>query len=202
MKRGFKMKKIALALLILTLFAAVFLGIPFLQKVKQWRHLDATYQESFVLPETLAPSLKAKNALFHIKTGLDQDDSQICVGFNIIFSAIEAGAKVTILFDAGATLDLTDKRHNLASTAVPLRLQKVIAAQMNLPLRNMPSNYKEYLELLHQRGAKVYANTAMNVVTGASDHVMKGYEAYPFIDPITYAGVAELFAQADVVYSY
>ncbi len=196
------MKKIGIWALVLIFVGGVLFGLPFLNKVRQWKHLDATYQENFPAPSTLAPTLRNKNVLFHIKTGLAQDDSQICVGFNIIFAALEAGAHVTVLFDSGATLDLTDKRHNLRSTRVPLRLKKVISAQMNVALDKMPKNYGEYLELLHTRGAKVFANTAMNIVTGASDQVMKGYPEYPFISPITYAGVAELFAKTDVTYSY
>lgn len=182
--------------------ALLYSGGQFMKKLKQWRHLDATYAESFVPPAELAPSLKEKKTLFHIKTGLDQDDSQICVGFNIIFAALEAGAQVSVLFDAGATLDLTDKAHNLEATGVPLRLKKVIASQMNLPLNEMPKNYKEYLELLNARGAKVYANTAMNVVTGFSDKVLKPYPGYEFIRPLSYAGVAELFGNAEITVVY
>ncbi len=55
-----------------------------------------------------------------MKTGLDQDDSQICVGFNIILASLEAGADVTVVFDAGALLDLTGKTRNLESTGVPI----------------------------------------------------------------------------------
>ena len=194
--------KIILGVIATFAIAALALGGPFLLKVSRWKHLDATYHEVFPSPAVLAPSLKEKKLLFHMKTGLDQDDSQLCVGFNIIFAAIEAGADVSILFDAGATLDLTDKSHNLASTGVPLRLKKLIAAQMNVSLDSMPANYGEYLLLLHKRGAKVYANTAMNVVTGFAGKVLKAYPDYPFIKPTTYAGVAELHASADKVFIY
>lgn len=194
--------KIILGAILTLAIAALVLGGPFLLKLSRWKHLDATYQEAFPSPAVLAPSLKGKKVLFHMKTGLDQDDSQLCVGFNIIFAAIEAGADVFVLFDAGATLDLTEKSHNLASTGVPLRLKKVIAAQMKFPLDRMPANYGEYLVLLHERGARVYANTAMNVVTGFADKVLKPYPDYPFIKPATYAGVAELLASADKVFIY
>lgn len=194
--------KIILGAILTFVIAALALGGPFLLKLSRWKQLDATYQEVFPSPAVLAPSLKEKKLLFHMKTGLDQDDSQLCVGFNIIFAAIEAGAEVSVLFDAGATLDLTDKSHNLASTGVPLRLKKLIAAQMKLPLDRMPANYWEYLLLLHERGARVYANTAMNVVTGFADKVLKPYPDYPFIKPATYAGVAELLASADKVFIY
>lgn len=191
--------KICAGIIVLIL---VYFGGKFAFKVKKWKELDATYSESFQTPKIIAPGLKGKKVLFHIKTGLDQDDSQICVGFNIIFGALRADAKVTILFDAGAVLDLTEKRHNLSSTKVPLRLKKVIANQMNLPLNNMPNNYKEYLFILNKYGAKVFANTAMNVVTGYSDKVQKKFNNYEFIKPVTYTGIAKLFSEAGLVISY
>lgn len=197
-----KRSKILSTIVILAVLIGGYFGVKFLLKVKRWKNLDSTYSEAFQSPKQVAPSVKGKKVLFHIKTGLDQDDSQICVGFNIIFAAIEAGGDVTILFDSGATLDLTEKRHNLLSTGVPLRLKKVIAAQMNLPLDEMPSNYGEYLALLNKKGAKVYANTAMNVVTGYSDKVLKKYKNYSYIEPVTYAGIVEHISKADVVISY
>lgn len=78
---------------------------------------------------------------------------------------------MTVLFDAGALLDLTGKRHDVESTGVPRRLRKVIAAQMNLPVAQMPNHYGDYVRLLHQRGARVVANTAMLIVTGNADQV-------------------------------
>ena len=36
---------------------------------------------------------------------------------------------------------------------------------MNLPLSARPINYKAYLDLLHERGARIYANTAMRFDT-------------------------------------
>lgn len=192
-----------IAVVILTVVGAGgYFGYGFVSKLMTWRHLDQTYQEPFKSPAEIAPELKGKKVLFHMKTGLDQDDSQICVGFNVIFAALEAGADVTVVFDAGALLDLTGKRHNLESTGVPLRLKKVIAAQMNLPWEQMPSNYREYLELLHQRGASVYANTAMLIVTGDAEQVQATIAGYDFIAPATYAPLAALLTQADSVIDY
>lgn len=167
-----------------------------------WRHLDATYAESFPAPRELATDLAGRQVLFHFKTGLAQDDSQICVGFNIVYAALEAGANVTVLFDAGALLDLTDKRHNLASTGVPVRLRKIIAAQMHQPLGEMPANYKAYLDLLHARGARIYANTAMLIVTGGADQVARPIAGYPYVEAAPYARIAELLTTVDHVVVY
>jgi len=192
--------RIAVVLIVLVLIGGgSYLGFRFVSKLMTWRHLDQTYQEEFISPAEFAPELKGKKIVFHMKTGLEQDDSQICVGFNIVFAAIEADADVSILFDAGAILDLHD---NLASTRVPVRLQKVIASQMNLPLDQMPKNYKEYLALLHRRGAKVYGNTAMRIVTGDASQVKRKIAGYEFIEPVTYAKVAELLSEADSVIVY
>ncbi len=107
-----------------------------------------------------------------------------------------------MLFDAGALLDLTPKKHNLESTSVPLRLKKVISAQVHVPLDQMPDSYGQYLDLLHHRGANVYANLAMLIVTGDAEKVKQNLPGYAFIEPVTYAGVARLLSQADAVIVY
>ncbi|HUE84451.1 MAG TPA: hypothetical protein VMO26_00070 [Vicinamibacterales bacterium] len=189
-------------ILLIVVGVGAYVGYGFVSRLMTWRHLDQTYQEQFTSPAAMAPELNGRKVTFHIKTGLDQDDSQICVGFNIILASIEAGADTTVVFDAGALLDLTDKKHNLESTGVPLRLKKVIAAQTNLPLEQMPNNYREYLELLHQRGAAVYANTAMLIVTGDAAQVAARIAGYDFIEPVAYARLARLLAQAESVIVY
>lgn len=197
---------VKMAVIIVTLLIVVgaggYFGYRFVSKLMTWRHLDQTYQEHFEPPATVAADIKGKRIVFHMKTGLDQDDSQICVGFNIILASVEAGADVNVVFDAGALLDLTGKSRNLESTGVPLRLKKVIAAQMNLPLEQMPNNYREFLELLHRRGATVYANTAMLIVTGDAEQVQVKVAGYDFIEPVTYARLAELLTQTDSVIAY
>lgn len=194
-----KTKFIVTVLSVLVVLGGGYFGVRFVSKLLTWRHLDQTYEEQFPSPSEIAPQLQGKKIVFHVKTGLEQDDSQICVGFNIIFAAIEAGADVSILFDAGAILDL---HGNLEATGVPVRLQKVIAYQMNLPVDQMPGNYKQYLELLHRRGAKVYANTAMLIVTGDATQVQQKIPSYEFVEPVTYARVAALLSQADSVVVY
>ena len=93
--------------------SAAVVAVRLVPKIQKWRHLDATYAEEFAAPRQLAPGLAGHRVLFHMKTGLAQDDSQICVGFNIILAALEAGADVAVLFDAGALLDITGESSNL-----------------------------------------------------------------------------------------
>ncbi|MBI1373374.1 MAG: hypothetical protein GC159_11640 [Phycisphaera sp.] len=192
-------KTIALVGLLIVVVLGGLIAYPYGSRWLRWRHLDQTYQEQFQPPVELAPAMASQHIVFHVKTGLAQDDSQICVGFNVIFAALEADADVTIIFDAGAILDLNGE---LASTGVPLRLRKVIAAQMNLPLEQMPTNYGEYLGLLHDRGAKVYANTAMLIVTGDASQVQEKLSRYPYIEPAPYAQIARLLSQADSMIVY
>lgn len=177
-------------------------GWGFLTKIQRWRHLDASYVESFAAPEVLAATLNGRSMLFHVKTGLDQDDSQICVGFNVVWAALRAGASVTVLIDAGALLDVIGEQSRLHDTGVPLRLRKVIAAQLGVPLDEVPADYGAYLEVLHEAGAEVYANTAMLVVTGDAENVDRGLPAFPFVEPAPYATVARLLADAETVVVY
>ena len=195
------MRRLRTPLLILAAIVAVALlvkGVGFVRLLARWRELDRTYAETFPSPAEVAPALAGRTVLFHVKTGLDQDDSQICVGFNIILATIESRAKVTVIFDAGAVLDLTDKRHNLERTGVPVRLRKLIVAQTHIPEAKAPTDYGRYLDLLHERGATIYADTEMNVVSGASDKVRTRFARYPYVEPILYAGIAGEIAKADV----
>lgn len=199
-KRGLKAASLVVAIVVIA--AISWKGWGLAGMFMRWRHLDATYEESFAAPTELAPDLAQRMLTFHVKTGLERDDSQICVGFNIIYAALAAGADVTVLVDAGALLDLTGKRSRLHATGVPLRLRKVIAAQMNVGLEQAPADYGAYLDLLHEKGAEVYANTAMLVVTGDAERVQRPLPAFPYVKVAPYATVAQLLARADTVIVY
>ena len=97
---------------------------------------------------------------------------------------------------------VADVHGNLVSTSVPVRLQKVTAYQMNLPVDQTPKDCGEYLDLLHRRGAKVYSNTAMLIVTGDAPQVEQKISGYEFVEPVTYSRVAELVSEADSVIVY
>lgn len=195
-------RKTLVAAGVVSAILAVILGTTWVPRLLTWRELDRSYAEEFSPPATLAPSLAGRHLLFHMKTGLAQDDSQICVGFNIILAALESGAQVKVLFDAGALLDLKGEDPRLARTGVPERLRKAIAAQMHRPVEEMPLDYGAYLEHLDARGAEVFANTAMLVVTGDASRVQTRIPAYPFIEPAPYARVAQLIVEADRVIVY
>ena len=167
-------------------------------KTSNMKRLDREYTEAFDTPSVIAPELKGKNIVFQIKTGLSVDDAQICEAFNIVLAAVQAGARVDVLFSGSASFDLVGETSKLEKTGIPERLRKLIAYQSGLPLEDIPFNYKEYLTLIHDRGATIYVNAAFNVVIGASDQVMQANPGYAYVTPITYAGVAKIISQNDV----
>lgn len=172
------------------------------RKLHRWQQLDTSFEEPFASPEELAPGLAGRDVVFHVKTGLAQDDSQICVGFNVIWAALEAGADVTIVFGPGALLDLGGERSRLHATGVPLRLRRVIASQLNLALDDVPTGYSAYLDVLNDRGTRVFATTAMLIVTGDTSHVQRELPSFDYTEPAPYATVARLLADADSVITY
>ena len=48
----------------------------------------------------------------------------------------------------------------------------------------------------------MYANTAMLIVTGETPQMKQKISGYEFIEPVTYAKLAELFSEADSVVVY
>lgn len=82
------------------------------------------------------------------------------------------------------------------------RRQPNLLRQAQMKVQQVPKNYAGYLELFHSLGAEIYADTDMNVVTGESARILAPHETFPFVQPLTWAGVAEQIAQSDVVINY
>ncbi len=196
------MKKttIMIGLLIILVLAYVAIAkVPTWMKMKE---LDKTYEESFPSPAELAPELAGKKVVFHIKTGLSVDDAQICEAFNVALAALEAGADVDIIFSGSATLDFVGKKSRLEKTKIPERLRKIIAYQMHIPLKEIPYNYKDFLKLIHDRGANMYINTGFNVVIGASDSLADTNPGYGYIQPVNYVEIPKIIDAGDVYVVY
>lgn len=49
-----------------------------------------------------------RKVLFHLQTGITQDDNPMCAAFNVALAAVESGDEVEMFFDAGAVFDLQD----------------------------------------------------------------------------------------------
>lgn len=189
---------IGVAVTLLALIAII--ASVYLPRLLRLRHIDATYAGTFLPPSSLAPDLGGKRVLFHLKTRLKQDDSQICAAFNVILAALAGRARVTLVFDSGAVLDLDGDK--LAHTRVPLRLQKMIVAQTHIDGSRVPHGYAEYLRLIHELGAEIYADTDMNVVTGVSERISDRVPGFPFVQPISWVQVTHKIAGSEVVVVY
>ncbi len=166
------------------------------------KSLDYEYEESFLSPTEIASELKGKKVVFHIKKGPGVDDAQICEGFNVALVALEAGADVRMVFSGSAALDFNGKKSRLEKTAVPERLRKAISYQSYIPLDQIPHNYKDYLEMIPERGAGMFVNTGFNIVLGESDKLLKANPGFEYVPPITYAEVSKIISEGEIYFSY
>ena len=108
----------------------------------------------FVTWGTGAFAKEAPVILFHLKTSLDHDDSQICVAYNEIWAALEEGLKVNVLVDADATntfkVGLFGK-DDIQDYKLPERLRKGLATEFEVPLNKVPETYGKYLDMLQKK---------------------------------------------------
>lgn len=105
--------------------------------------------------------------LFHLKTGLKHDDAQICVAYNAIWAALEEGLEVKVLVDADAIntfkIGWRGKDH-IEDYKIPENLRQALAEQFSSPINKVPKTYGQFLDLLHDKGAQFYINSAFLVV--------------------------------------
>ena len=101
---------------------------------------------------------------------------------------------------------LDHARTNGIENDVAAELEKVLLGidqnPLETTLEEMPDDYGQYLELLHERGARVFANTGMSIVTGSAEQVMAPLPSFTFVEPAPYAQIAQLLADADTVVVY
>ena len=155
------------------------------------------------------PGVFAKEApviLFHLKTSLDHDDSQICVAYNEIWAALEEGLKVNVLVDADATntfkVGLFGK-DDIQDYKLPERLRKGLATQFEIPLDEVPATYGIFLEMLNKKGATFYVNSAFLVLakiekqSGTVENI-----SAKFFKPITLREMMRLRIEADYYMVY
>lgn len=139
--------------------------------------------------------------LFHIKTSLKHDDSQICVAYNMIWAALEEGLNVDVLIDADATNTFKvgwRGKDEIEDFALPERLRKSLAAQFDMPLQEVPENYGRFLNLLHDKGANFYINTAFLVLAKIEKEMgtVENISA-KFFKPVTLREMVNLRTKAD-----
>src|SRR5712692_6742528 len=124
-------------------------------------------------PSNASPvPLAGKRVFVHLKTGFKQDDNQACVAFNVAFAALKQGAKVEMLFDAGAVVDLKIWQGKPTSLAyeLPDKLKDILVQQYKTPAKkNFPRTYQEFLRWLHQQGVEITFNGSLAQLTSLSN---------------------------------
>jgi hypothetical protein len=157
-----------------------------------------------IIPEAF--SEETQTILFHLKTGLKHDDAQICVAYNEIWAALEEGLKVNVLIDADATNTFKIGwfgKDDIQEYKLPERLRKGLATQFEVPLEQVPETYGAYLEMLNQKGAQFYINSAFLVLAKIEEQMgtVENVSA-KFFQPITLKNMLKLRTTADYYLVY
>jgi hypothetical protein len=147
-----------------------------------------------------------KRALFHLKTSLKHDDSQICVAYNMIWAALDEGLTVDVLVDADAANTFKKGffgKDDIEGFPLPERLRKSLSKQFGVDLSEVPENYGQFLKLLHDKGANFYINSAFLVLAKIESEMgtMENISA-EFFKPVTLKEMLELRARADYYMVY
>lgn len=147
-----------------------------------------------------------KTVLVHIKTSLAHDDSQICVAYNMVWAALDGGLKVKVLIDADAVNTFKvgwRGKDAIEGYPMPERLRKSLAQQFSVPLKDVPETYGRFLEMLHEKGAEFYINTAFLVLAKIETDMgtVKNISA-KFFKPVTLKEMLGLMEEADIYMVY
>lgn len=147
-----------------------------------------------------------KTILFHLKTSLKHDDSQICVAYNMIWAALDEGLNVDVLIDADAANTFKvgwRGKDSIEDFPLPERLQKSLSEQFGVSLKDVPKEYGPFLAMLHDRGANFYINSAFLVLAKIEKEMGKVENvSAKFFIPITLKQMLELRTRADYYMVY
>ncbi len=149
--------------------------------------------------------LAGKRVLIHLKTGFKQDDNQPCVAFDAAFAALKQGAKVEMLFDAGAVVDLKIWQGKPTSLAyeIPEKLKSILAAEYKTPTeKDFPRTYQDFLHWLHDHGVEVTFNGVMAQLTSLSNGVHDVGQLDPIAKPLSLDEILQHRARADIYLVY
>ncbi len=152
-----------------------------------------------------AGPLAGKRVLVHLKTGFQHDDNQPCVAFNVAHAALMQGARVEMLFDAGAVVDLKIFHGKPTSLAykLPEKLKTILLAQFPEPKQeNFPRTYQELLRWLHGRGVEVTFNGSLAQLTSLSDGVHDLGQLEPIARPLSLVEILQHRQRADIYLVY
>lgn len=147
-----------------------------------------------------------ESILIHLKTGLKRDDAQICVAYNMIWTALDKGLKVDVLIDADAVNTFKTGwrgKNAIEDYPLPERLRKSLAKQFDEPLENIPNNYGLFIVTLKERGANFYINTAFLVLAKIEEQMGTVENVSPkFLKPVTLEEMLKLRTEADYYMAY
>lgn len=185
------------------------------------RHVAALFMLALLL-WPLSSDAAGKKVFLHLKTGITQDDNQMCVAFNIALAALEAGDQVEMFFDAAAVFDLqnasaegasstsqpasqpttSDKRAYNLRYELPDKLQEILSAQFGIPKAQLPQDYYEYLQMLKNKGVEVTFNGTMAHLVSLSDSVKGKEKLADIAAPLDLREIIEHRAQTDIYLVY
>jgi hypothetical protein len=120
---------------------------------------------------------------------------------------LEEGMNVNVLIDADAVNTYKRKwlseKDDFQDFKLPERLRKRLSEEFKVSLAQVPKNYGEYLEMLHEKGAKFYINGEMLVVAKISESFgdMKQIPT-KFFKSITVKEILKLRQKANLYISY
>ncbi len=118
---------------------------------------------------SFAQPAQEERIFVHLKTGIKQDDAQICVAYNIIWAALKSGLKVDVMVDADAIntykTGTFSSKDSIQDYDIPENLRLAMASQFAVPLKEVPTTYGEYLRLLSKKGAVFYINKGFLIVS-------------------------------------
>lgn len=123
----------------------------------------------FLLVTSFCTWAAEETMLFHLKTSLKHNDAQLCVAYNEIWAALDAGLKVNVLIDADAVNTYKIGwfgKDGFEGYKMPANLRQLLADTFEKPLNDIPLTYGEYLIRLKKMGARFYINSGMLVVAG------------------------------------
>jgi len=145
-----------------------------------------------------------KMFLIHAKTSLELDDAQICAVPNVAWTALSNGYTVMILFDASGVTAIKKgglfggDKTPLDKADLPERERKSLAAQLGVPISEVPKNYGEYIRFLKEKkGVRLYANRTMMLLYKIGDE-----EIEPAVTPVGLEEMVKLFKSADIYVAY
>ena len=133
------------------------------------------------------PSLAADSVFIHLTANFKEDDGPVCVAFNAAWRALQDGDTVELFFDQEATYGLKQwepGKTDLGLYALPERIKDLMAGSFGVELETLPNNYQEYLQFLHEQGAKVTANGFWNALTEVEETIEGHENILPFVEPL------------------